>query len=168
MLTRLHWWTTLCGIYKTSKKIKWKEANGSKNETQCTNTPRSKDLIPHTGRRRCSSLVRWHKHNEVHQVHNPFRDVRQGLETRLNFGGWWLGNYSDIDGNLLSYKCDGCKRRWERERKSLPKLRKYINKVMPDTSGPFMQKWRYNHLLKYFPYFRNNFFKYTCPNDKMY
>jgi hypothetical protein len=112
MLTRLFWWTILCGIYdKASKKIKRKEANGAKNETQCTNTPRNKDLIPHTGRRRSSSLTRWHKHNELHQVRHPFRDVRQNLETRLNIGDWWLGNYNDIEGNMLSYRRDGCKRR---------------------------------------------------------
>jgi hypothetical protein len=67
---------------------------------------------------------------------------------------------------VLSYQCDGCKRRWDRERKSLPKLKKYINKVMSDTSGPLMQQWRYNHLVTHFPYFRNNLFKYTCPDDK--
>ena len=160
MLTILYWWTILYGIYdKASKRIKRKESNGAKKETQCTNTPRNKDLIPHKSRRRCSSVVRWYQHNEVHQVHHPFRDVRQGLETRLSIGGWWLRNYSDIEENTLSYQCDGCKRRWDRERKSLPKLRKYINKVMFDTSGPLMQQWKYNHLLIYFPYFRNNLFK---------
>jgi hypothetical protein len=112
MLRRLYWWTIICVIYdKASKKIKRKEANGAKNETQRTNKPHNKDLIPHMSRKRCSSLVRWHQHNEAYQVHRHFWDVQQGLETGLSMGGWWLGNYSDIEENVLSYQCDECKRR---------------------------------------------------------
>jgi hypothetical protein len=57
MLKILYWWTILCGIYKASKKIKRKEANGAKNETHCTDAIYSKYLIPETGLRRYSSLV---------------------------------------------------------------------------------------------------------------
>jgi len=86
--------------------------------------------------------VRWHQHSEVQQIYHLFRDFRQGLEKRLNFGGWGFGNCNDIEGNMLLYQCDGRKRRRDGETKSLPKLRKYNNKLMSNTSGPFMKQRR--------------------------
>ena len=41
---------------------------------------------------------------------------------------------------ILKEICDGRKRRRYGERKSLSKLRKYNNKVMSDTSDPFMKQ----------------------------